>query len=160
MSAKSPNPTDKHVGNRVRMRRMMAKMSQTTLGNAMGISFQKLQKYENGTNRLSAGRLHQLSHILQVSVSFFLEGLLLPLKRPAKRAQTSTAFSPPPMDCRSRNTSCASRIQNSAAASLISLSKSPPVIITTNRAFRSPRKQSTTKSSIGARPREPRRLSA
>jgi transcriptional regulator with XRE-family HTH domain len=78
MSTKSPNPTDKHVGNRVRMRRMMAKMSQTTLGNAMGISFQQLQKYENGTNRLSAGRLHQLSHILQVSVSFFFEGLLLP----------------------------------------------------------------------------------
>jgi transcriptional regulator with XRE-family HTH domain len=77
MSAKSPNPTDKHVGNRVRMRRMMAKMSQTTLGNAMSISFQQLQKYENGTNRLSAGRLHQLSHILQVSVSFFFEGLLL-----------------------------------------------------------------------------------
>jgi DNA-binding XRE family transcriptional regulator len=57
--AKSPDPTDKHVGNRVRMRRMMLDMSQTKLGDALGITFQQVQKYEKGTNRISASRLQQ-----------------------------------------------------------------------------------------------------
>jgi transcriptional regulator with XRE-family HTH domain len=75
MSTKCPNPTDKHVGARVRMSRLMCDMSQTTLGDALGITFQQVQKYEKGTNRVSAGRLQQLSHILQVPVPFFFEGL-------------------------------------------------------------------------------------
>src|SRR6266849_912597 len=72
---KSPNPIDKHVGSLVRMRRMMLDMSQSTLGNALGITFQQVQKYEKGTNRISASRLQQVCHTLQVPVAFFFEGL-------------------------------------------------------------------------------------
>ncbi|MFZ0525119.1 MAG: helix-turn-helix transcriptional regulator [Xanthobacteraceae bacterium] len=75
MSAKkAPNPTDKHVGSRVRMRRMMLGMSQEKLGDALGLTFQQVQKYEKGTNRIGASRLQQISQILQVPVSFFFEG--------------------------------------------------------------------------------------
>jgi transcriptional regulator with XRE-family HTH domain len=74
MAKKAPNPVDKHVGSRVRMRRMMLAMSQEKLGDALGLTFQQVQKYEKGTNRIGASRLQQISHILQVSVSFFFEG--------------------------------------------------------------------------------------
>jgi transcriptional regulator with XRE-family HTH domain len=74
MVKKSPNPVDKHVGSRVRMRRMMLGMSQEKLGDALGLTFQQVQKYEKGTNRIGASRLQQISHILQVPVSFFFEG--------------------------------------------------------------------------------------
>jgi transcriptional regulator with XRE-family HTH domain len=69
-----PNPVDKHVGSRVRMRRMMLGMSQTKLGDALGVTFQQVQKYEQGRNRIGAGRLQHISHILQVPVPFFFEG--------------------------------------------------------------------------------------
>jgi transcriptional regulator with XRE-family HTH domain len=71
---KLPNPTDKHVGARVRMRRLMLSMSQEKLGHAPGLTFQQVQKYEKGTNRIGASRLQHISHILQVPVSFFFEG--------------------------------------------------------------------------------------
>ena len=71
---KTPNPTDKHVGSRVRMRRMMLSMSQEKLGDALGLTFQQVQKYEKGTNRIGASRLQQISNILQVPVAFFFEG--------------------------------------------------------------------------------------
>jgi transcriptional regulator with XRE-family HTH domain len=71
---KAPNPIDKHVGRRVRMRRKMLAMSQEKLGAALGLTFQQVQKYENGTNRMGASRLQQMSHILQVPVEFFFEG--------------------------------------------------------------------------------------
>ena len=74
MAKKTPNPTDKHVGSRVRMRRMMLSMSQEKLGDALGLTFQQVQKYEKGTNRIGASRLQQISHILQVPVAFFFEG--------------------------------------------------------------------------------------
>ena len=74
MVKKTPNPTDKHVGSRVRMRRMMLNMSQEKLGDALGLTFQQVQKYEKGTNRIGASRLQQIAQILQVSVSFFFEG--------------------------------------------------------------------------------------
>jgi len=74
MAKKAPNPVDKHVGSRVRMRRMMLAMSQEKLGDALGLTFQQVQKYEKGTNRIGASRLQQISHILQVPVSFFFEG--------------------------------------------------------------------------------------
>jgi transcriptional regulator with XRE-family HTH domain len=74
MATKAPNPTDKHVGSRVRMRRMMLAMSQEKLGDALGLTFQQVQKYEKGTNRIGASRLQQISHILQVPVEFFFEG--------------------------------------------------------------------------------------
>jgi transcriptional regulator with XRE-family HTH domain len=74
MPKKVPNPVDKHVGSRVRMRRMMLGMSQEKLGDSLGLTFQQVQKYEKGTNRIGASRLQQISHILQVPVAFFFEG--------------------------------------------------------------------------------------
>ena len=74
MAKKAPNPIDKHVGSRVRMRRMMLAMSQEKLGDDLGLTFQQVQKYEKGTNRIGASRLQQISHILQVPVSFFFDG--------------------------------------------------------------------------------------
>ena len=74
MAKKAPNPVDKHVGSRVRMRRMMLGMSQEKLGDALGLTFQQVQKYEKGTNRIGASRLQHISIILQVPVAFFFEG--------------------------------------------------------------------------------------
>lgn len=71
---KAPNPIDRHVGARVRMRRMMLGMSQEKLGDALSLTFQQVQKYEKGTNRIGASRLQQIAHILQVPVAFFFEG--------------------------------------------------------------------------------------
>jgi transcriptional regulator with XRE-family HTH domain len=71
----SPQPTDKHVGVRVRMRRLMLHMSQSSLGDALGITFQQIQKYENGKTRVSASRLQEMANVLQVPVPFFFEGL-------------------------------------------------------------------------------------
>ena len=72
---KVTNPTDRHVGARVRMRRKMLAMSQSELGDALGITYQQVQKNEVGTNRISASRLQQISRILQVPVAFFFEGV-------------------------------------------------------------------------------------
>src|SRR5215813_12222056 len=71
---KAPNPTDQHVGSRVRMRRLMLAMSQEKLAAALGLTFQQVQKYEKGVNRMGASRLQQMSHVLQVPVEFFFEG--------------------------------------------------------------------------------------
>lgn len=71
---KAPNPIDKHVGSRVRVRRMMIGMSQERLGEALGITFQQIQKYEKGTNRIGAGRLQDISRALAVPPSFFYDG--------------------------------------------------------------------------------------
>lgn len=72
-SKKSPNPIDVHVGSRVRLRRMMLGMSQEKLGEALGITFQQIQKYEKGTNRVGASRLQHIATVLKVPVSFFFE---------------------------------------------------------------------------------------
>jgi transcriptional regulator with XRE-family HTH domain len=74
MSSKAPNPVDKYVGSRVRMRRIMLGMSQEKLGEALGLTFQQVQKYEKGTNRVGASRIQQISEILQVPISFLFEG--------------------------------------------------------------------------------------
>ena len=74
IAKKVPNPIDKHVGSRVRMRRMMLGMSQEKLGDALDLTFQQVQKYEKGTNRIGASRLQHISQILKVPVSFFFEG--------------------------------------------------------------------------------------
>jgi transcriptional regulator with XRE-family HTH domain len=71
---KAPNPIDKHVGSRVRMRRVLIGMSQERLGDALGLTFQQVQKYEKGTNRIGASRLQQISRILGMPVEFFFEG--------------------------------------------------------------------------------------
>jgi transcriptional regulator with XRE-family HTH domain len=73
MKPKSINSTDQHVGSRVRMRRMMLGMTQADLSEAIGVTFQQVQKYEKGTNRVSASRLQHIAHVLQVPVSFFFE---------------------------------------------------------------------------------------
>jgi transcriptional regulator with XRE-family HTH domain len=75
MAKKTPNPIDRHVGSRVRMRRMMLSMSQEKLGDALGLTFQQVQKYEKGANRIGASRLQNIAAILQVPVAFFFEGL-------------------------------------------------------------------------------------
>jgi transcriptional regulator with XRE-family HTH domain len=68
------DPVDKHVGSRLRMRRLMLDMSQTDIADALGLTFQQVQKYEKGTNRIGASRLQHISQILQVPVPFFFEG--------------------------------------------------------------------------------------
>lgn len=70
---KKPNPIDIHVGSRIRLRRTMLGMSQEKLGDSLGITFQQIQKYEKGTNRVGASRLQNISGILNVPVSFFFE---------------------------------------------------------------------------------------
>jgi transcriptional regulator with XRE-family HTH domain len=69
------DPVDKHVGSRLRMRRLMLDMSQTDIADALGLTFQQVQKYEKGTNRIGASRLQHISQILQVQVPFFFEGV-------------------------------------------------------------------------------------
>lgn len=75
MVKKNPNPIDVHVGSRVRMRRMLAGLSQEKLGERLGLTFQQVQKYEKGSNRVSASRLYQMAQILGVPVQFFFEEL-------------------------------------------------------------------------------------
>src|SRR5271167_161042 len=72
-SGRKPNPVDIHVGSRVRYRRMIVGMSQEKLGEKMNLTFQQIQKYEKGTNRIGASRLFQLSKILDVAVGYFFE---------------------------------------------------------------------------------------
>ena len=72
---KVPNPIDQHVGSRVRMRRVLLGLSQEKLGDALGVTFQQVQKYEKGTNRIGASRLQQISTFLNVAPSFFFDGV-------------------------------------------------------------------------------------
>lgn len=75
MQQKSPNLIDKHIGSRVRARRITLGMSQEKLAEALGLTFQQVQKYEKGVNRIGASRLLQIAGILDVSIEFFFEGL-------------------------------------------------------------------------------------
>ncbi|HEY3718873.1 MAG TPA: helix-turn-helix transcriptional regulator [Roseiarcus sp.] len=70
---KAPNPIDKHVGARVRMRRLILGMSQGKLGEALDVTFQQVQKYEKGANRIGASRLQQLARVLDVPPAYFFE---------------------------------------------------------------------------------------
>jgi len=72
---KQANPVDTRVGNRVRIRRMLIGMSQEKLGDLLGLTFQQVQKYEKGVNRIGAGRLYEISRILGVPIDFFYEGV-------------------------------------------------------------------------------------
>jgi len=92
MATKAPNPVDRHVGSRVRMRRMMMGMSQEKLGDAIGLTFQQVQKYEKGTNRIGASRLQQISRTLQVPVSFFFEGAPMEAGGPDESDAPSPSF--------------------------------------------------------------------
>lgn len=74
MTTKAANPIDKHVGSRVRMRRMMLSMSQEKLGTSLGLTFQQVQKYEKGTNRIGASRLLRISQVLDSPIQYFFDG--------------------------------------------------------------------------------------
>lgn len=74
-SGKSATAVDRHVGSRIRVRRNMRGLSQTELASALGITFQQVQKYEKGTNRIGAGRLYRVAEILGVPVQWFFKGL-------------------------------------------------------------------------------------
>ena len=94
---KDPNAIDIHVGSRMRMRRMMLGMSQEKLAEALGLTFQQVQKYEKGTNRMGSSRLQQAADILGVAVPFFFEGAD---RRPftptaARRRQPTSTISSP-----------------------------------------------------------------
>nr|WP_233560128.1 helix-turn-helix transcriptional regulator [Oleomonas cavernae] len=69
------NPVDIHVGARVKLRRQLLGFSQTELGNALDLTFQQVQKYEKGTNRISASKLHKMAEVLDVPISFFFDGV-------------------------------------------------------------------------------------
>ncbi len=76
MPKKTANPVDVQVGTRVRLRRMLIGMSQERLGELLGLTFQQVQKYEKGMNRIGAGRLFDIARILGVSIDYFYEGLM------------------------------------------------------------------------------------
>lgn len=88
-----PNPIDIQVGSRVRLRRNMLGLSQEKLGEAIGLTFQQVQKYERGANRIGASRLHELSRVLDVPVSFFFDDID-PVRAPA----IPEGFAEPPAD--------------------------------------------------------------
>jgi transcriptional regulator with XRE-family HTH domain len=94
MPKKAINPTDKHVGSRLRMRRLMLEMSQSKLANALGLTFQQVQKYEKGANRIGASRLQHISQILQVPVPFFFEGAPVATGIQSSAGETAEAPSP------------------------------------------------------------------
>ncbi len=89
--AKKPNPIDVHVGSRVRLRRMLLSMSQEKLGDQMGLTFQQIQKYEKGTNRIGASRLYHIAQILEVPVQFFFDDVPLA----AGQSERETGMSEP-----------------------------------------------------------------
>ena len=72
---RAANPVDVHVGTRVRLRRQVRKMSQERLGDKLGVTFQQVQKYERGSNRIGASRLWKISEVLEVPINFFFDGL-------------------------------------------------------------------------------------
>lgn len=92
MPKKTPHQIDKHVGSRVRMRRLVLDMSQGDLGDAIGLTFQQVQKYEKGTNRIGASRLQQIATTLQVPVAYFFEGLPGAASRPANAGDIVEKF--------------------------------------------------------------------
>jgi transcriptional regulator with XRE-family HTH domain len=94
MTTKSPNPMDKYVGSRVRMRRLMLGMSQVKLGGFLGVTFQQVQKYEKGANRIGASRLQHMAEILGVPVSFFFDGV--PEARKQDEDASTKALTPTP----------------------------------------------------------------
>jgi transcriptional regulator with XRE-family HTH domain len=93
MAKRSPRGAqniDVHIGARLREARRTHQMSQTTLANQIGITFQQIQKYEKGTNRISAGRLYEVARLLELPITFFFNGFKLPKlprhRRPARVA--------------------------------------------------------------------------
>jgi transcriptional regulator with XRE-family HTH domain len=88
---KAPNHVDRHVGSRVRLRRMLLGLSQEKLGEALGLTFQQVQKYEKGTNRIGASRLQQIAQFLKVDIAYLFEGLSGDTQQPGF-AEEGTSF--------------------------------------------------------------------
>ncbi len=100
-----PNPVDVHVGARLRVRRTLLGMSQTTLGDAIGLTFQQVQKYERGSNRISASRLFALSRVLDVPIEYFFDDMptAVAASSPAQgggRTKKPPRYEPDPMATR------------------------------------------------------------
>jgi transcriptional regulator with XRE-family HTH domain len=91
-----PNPIDVHVGARLRLRRTLLGMSQEKLGEAIGLTFQQVQKYERGANRVGASRLYDLSRVLDVPVSFFFDDINPQTAAAARGEQSEGAGEGPP----------------------------------------------------------------
>jgi len=102
METRGPHPVDAHVGARVRLRRTLVGMSQEQLGGKLGLTFQQVQKYEKGTNRISASRLWEISRILEVPVEFFFSGSPEPMPNAVAGfsdiGQSPIAANPPSSD--------------------------------------------------------------
>ena len=98
MVKKNPNPIDIHVGARLRMRRVLQGMSQENLGEKLDLTFQQVQKYEKGANRVSASRLYQIGGILKVPVAFFFDGLPDPSSSGAATGFSESGSEVPLMD--------------------------------------------------------------
>ncbi len=98
-----PSPVDVHVGARLRQRRTLLGMNQTNLGDAIGVSFQQTQKYENGANRISASRLFDLSRVLDVPIEYFFDDMPLefaassPATEKRGRVKELPSYKPNPM---------------------------------------------------------------
>ncbi|MBI4968898.1 MAG: helix-turn-helix transcriptional regulator [Rhodospirillales bacterium] len=90
-----PNPIDVHVGNRVRLRRTLLGMSQEKLGEAIGLTFQQVQKYERGANRIGSSRLYDLSNVLDVPVSYFFDDMADEVTRQSPRQIIGLSEDPP-----------------------------------------------------------------
>ena len=82
---RTAQPVDRYVGSRIRMRRTSRSLSQSELADALGVTFQQLQKYENGTNRISASRLWKLADVLDAPITWFFDGLMKETSRPIKK---------------------------------------------------------------------------
>lgn len=91
LGPRSPNPVDVHVGARVRLRRKILRMSQEKLGDQLGVTFQQVQKYERGANRIGASRLWKLGEVLDVPISFFYDGLSGQMEQTAGSPQLQAA---------------------------------------------------------------------
>ncbi len=87
-----PNPIDIHVGSRIRLRRTLMGMSQERLGEALGLTFQQVQKYERGVNRVGASRLYDLSRVLDVPISFFYDDMPESVGGPRSAVRGSAGF--------------------------------------------------------------------
>ncbi len=98
-----PSPVDVHVGEQVRLRRKLLGMTQTDLGDAIGLTFQQVQKYERGVNRIAASRLCELSRVLDVSIEYFFEGMptavaaISPAPKGRGKAKKLPDYEPDPM---------------------------------------------------------------
>jgi transcriptional regulator with XRE-family HTH domain len=95
-SPRSPNSIDKHLGDQIRNRRQAINMTQDHLGGELGVSFQQIQKYESGKNRISAARLYEVCHVLGVPIASMFEDIPRSAPRPKKNGRTAPSKKKPP----------------------------------------------------------------